>query len=197
MTQKQETGRATRDAAATRRRILEAATVEFAARGLAGARVARISETARANQRMIYAYYGSKDGLFDAVLEHHVLRSQDAVTLDAEDLPEYACQVFDLYRSNTDFVRLLLWQHLERPGLTDTLAPVQRATAYKVEAVKQAQAAGKVSDRLGARQLLDQISSLILGNVASNPNRWTAEEREALARTVTLLTAPVPAPDTP
>ena len=115
---------AVRDATATRHRILQAATVEFAASGLAGARVSRIAERARANQRMIYAYFGSKDGLFDAVLEHHVLLAQDAVTFEATDLPGYAQQVFDVYRTHPHLVRLALWQALERPDLMRSLAPV-------------------------------------------------------------------------
>jgi AcrR family transcriptional regulator len=195
MTQRQDTGRATRDAEDTRRRILEAATAEFAAEGLSGGRIARISERAHANQRMIYAYYGNKDGLFNAVLVHHILRAQDAVPLDATDLPGYAAKVFDFYRANPRYVRLLLWQHLERPGLTDSLAPVQRAVADKIQAIERAQAAGQVSSDLNAEQLFDHISALILGNITCHPNTWTDEEREALAHSVALLATPPLAPE--
>ncbi|MXG26730.1 hypothetical protein GRQ63_13695 [Streptomyces sp. YIM 132580] len=69
---------------------------------------------------MIYAWYGDKDGLFNSVLEHHVPPSQEAVTLDAEDLPGHARRVFDFHRSDTDLVRLLMWQHLERPAASPT-----------------------------------------------------------------------------
>ena len=55
------------DAQATQRRLLEAAAQEFAARGIAGARVDRIAEAARSNKAQIYHYFGSKDELFDAV----------------------------------------------------------------------------------------------------------------------------------
>ncbi|MFI9543750.1 TetR family transcriptional regulator [Streptomyces sp. NPDC052016] len=194
MAQRQDSGRATRDAEDTRRRILEAATAEFAAEGLSGGRIARISELAHANQRMIYAYYGNKDGLFNAVLEYHVLRAQDAVTLDATDLPGYARQVFDFYRANPHFVRLLLWQHLERPGLTNSLAPVQRAVTDKIKAIEDAQVAGQVSSHLSAERLFDHISALILGNIANHPNTWTDEEREALTHSVALLATPPTAP---
>lgn len=54
---------------ATRRHILEAALAEFAEKGLAGARVDEIAARADANKRMIYAYYGSKEDLWLAVLE--------------------------------------------------------------------------------------------------------------------------------
>jgi len=53
----------------TRDAILAAAQHEFAAKGLSGARVNAISGRARANKRLIYYYFGSKDGLYLAVLE--------------------------------------------------------------------------------------------------------------------------------
>jgi AcrR family transcriptional regulator len=59
----------TRDADATKARILEAARHEFARLGLGGARVDEIADKARANKRMIYHYFGSKEQLFTAVLE--------------------------------------------------------------------------------------------------------------------------------
>lgn len=60
---------ATRDADKTRLNILEAAEAEFAAKGLAGARVDVVAEEAGANKRMIYYYFGSKEDLYLAVLE--------------------------------------------------------------------------------------------------------------------------------
>ena len=58
-----------RDAERTRRALLDAAEVEFAAKGLAGARVDVIAEESAANKRMLYYYFGSKDDLYVAVLE--------------------------------------------------------------------------------------------------------------------------------
>ena len=55
-----------RDAGQTRKRILDAATVEFARKGLGGARVDAIATRAKSNKRMIYHYFGSKEGLFTA-----------------------------------------------------------------------------------------------------------------------------------
>lgn len=59
----------TRDPARTRAAILAAATQEFTAKGLTGARVDAIAKRARVNKRMIYHYFGGKDGLYLAVLE--------------------------------------------------------------------------------------------------------------------------------
>src|SRR3954471_4629507 len=59
----------TRDADRTQREILEVATSEFAAQGYAGARVDEIAARTRTTKRMIYYYFGSKEGLYIAVLE--------------------------------------------------------------------------------------------------------------------------------
>jgi TetR/AcrR family transcriptional regulator len=48
---------------------MTAAKREFAAKGLSGGRVNTIAGEARANKRLIYYYFGSKSGLYLAVLE--------------------------------------------------------------------------------------------------------------------------------
>lgn len=60
---------APRDPERTRAAILDAATAEFAAKGLTGARVDKIARRSGANKRMIYHYFGDKEGLYLAVLE--------------------------------------------------------------------------------------------------------------------------------
>lgn len=59
----------TRDPERTRAAILDAATQEFTANGLTGARVDAIAKRSRVNKRMIYHYFGGKEGLYLAVLE--------------------------------------------------------------------------------------------------------------------------------
>ena len=64
MTVKNPLPRRTRDADATRAALLGAATEVFAEVGYAGARVDEIAERARVNKRMIYEYFGDKQGLY-------------------------------------------------------------------------------------------------------------------------------------
>lgn len=64
-------------AEATRARILDAALAEFAAHGLAGARVDEIAARAGANKRMLYAYFGSKEDLWLTVLEGAYARKRE------------------------------------------------------------------------------------------------------------------------
>jgi AcrR family transcriptional regulator len=59
----------TRDPERTRAAILSAATEEFTANGLTGARVDAIAKRAGVNKRMIYHYFGGKERLYLAVLE--------------------------------------------------------------------------------------------------------------------------------
>ena len=61
-----------RDPEATKARILAAATEEFAAKGISGARIDDIAERARTNKRMLYYYFGSKEGLFREILQRRL-----------------------------------------------------------------------------------------------------------------------------
>lgn len=78
MTSKAAKPKPTRDAAATRERILKAAKREFAMKGLAGARVDEIADSAEINKRMLYVYFGNKEDLFLAVLEEAYADIRDA-----------------------------------------------------------------------------------------------------------------------
>src|SRR5437016_5435911 len=60
----------------TRDRILAAALKEFAAKGFHGARVDLIARRARINKRMLYHYFGDKEGLFKAVLRRKISERQ-------------------------------------------------------------------------------------------------------------------------
>ncbi len=72
----------------TRADILDVATEEFAAHGLSGARVDVIAERTRTSKRMIYYYFGGKEGLYQAVLEkaYADIRAQEN-QLELEDVP--------------------------------------------------------------------------------------------------------------
>ncbi|WP_426245385.1 TetR/AcrR family transcriptional regulator [Nocardioides sp. LHG3406-4] len=104
------------DSAATRARLLDAALEEFVNHGLAGARVDRISVAASANKQAIYAYFGSKDALFDAVLDDRLRDLADLVPFTPADLPGYTGVLFDQLVEDPGLVRLTQWKALERPG---------------------------------------------------------------------------------
>ncbi|MDX0598990.1 TetR family transcriptional regulator [Sinorhizobium medicae] len=98
----------------TKEDILNIATEEFSAFGLSGARVDAIAEKTRTSKRMIYYYFGSKEGLYLAVLEkaYRKIRSLEA-DLELADLPPVEAlrtliaSTFDHDEKNPDFVRLV------------------------------------------------------------------------------------------
>ena len=102
------------DAEQTRRRILEAATEEFAAHGIAGARVDRIVAASGASKPMLYAYFGSKEQLFDAVFHSHVIANGNRAPFAAADLPAYAVLLYDDYLADPALLRLATWKRMER-----------------------------------------------------------------------------------
>ena len=122
----------TRDPVATRQRILDAATREFARLGFGGARVDAIAKRAKANKRMIYHYFGNKNHLFLAVLEsaYGSIRTAEQA-LDLEHLePE------DALRTLTEFT----WQYyLAHP---EFLTLVNSENLHKARHLKQSRIVG-------------------------------------------------------
>src|SRR5260370_14806994 len=84
-----------RDIQETKKRLLDAATNEFAQRGIAGARVDRIADLAACSKPLIYDYFGNKDQLFDAVYDALVVAFMQDVPIDSSDLTGYAGGLFD------------------------------------------------------------------------------------------------------
>lgn len=120
---KEETGRKkrVRDADATMARILDAAKKEFAKKGLGGARVDAIAEKAQANKRMIYHYFGSKDELFQKVIESayiDIRSAEQKLNLDhldpKEALEKLIMFTWDYYLKNPEFITLVNSENLHR-----------------------------------------------------------------------------------
>ncbi|MFI6786202.1 TetR family transcriptional regulator [Nonomuraea sp. NPDC050383] len=118
------------DAEATRRRIFEAATAEFAACGLAGARVERIAAAARANKQAIYLYFGGKEKLFGAVVRAKVDEVCHTGSIDPNALGESVGQLFDWYQQHPELIRMLLWEALEN-GAGPLQGEDERRAAYR------------------------------------------------------------------
>lgn len=128
----------------SRERLLAAATEEFAALGIAGARVDRIAEAAAVNKAQMYRWFKSKDELFDAVFALHLDRIVDAVPLTPDDLPGYAVALYDSYLDAPELVRLSSWFRLERVPAGPLLAAQPERVQPKLDAIAQAQAEGRI-----------------------------------------------------
>jgi AcrR family transcriptional regulator len=178
----------TRDAEATRRRILAAATAEFAAHGIAGARVDRIAAAAEANKSLIYAYFGNKEALFDAVFEAMVATTVEEVAIDADDLPAFATRVFDHRLAHPEMIRLVAWDRLERAGAGVAGAAVQAAHDTKVKAIARAQREGKIASTLSAAALMEFILAVSETELDLEPgSRAAAAHRKRIAAAVAEL----------
>jgi AcrR family transcriptional regulator len=147
-----------RNASATKQRFLDAAIDEFAAHGIAGARVDRIAKTAEANKQLIYAYFGNKDGLFDAALTESCTALADSVPFDADDIPGYVGRVFDYAVEHPEVFRLVTWAGLERP----TAVAEFEADSYgaKLAAITEAQRDGRLDSSLPPADLLALVMGL-------------------------------------
>ncbi|MGI4943118.1 MAG: TetR/AcrR family transcriptional regulator [Janthinobacterium lividum] len=98
----------------TRQAILAAARDEFAAHGLSGARVDAIAARTGAAKRMIYYYFGSKEGLYLAVLEAayaDIRRVEQGLGLDRlpplEAIRRLIESTFDYEEAHPEFIRLV------------------------------------------------------------------------------------------
>jgi len=108
-------------AQATRESILRAAIRVFARHGFAGGRIEQISRAAKSYDRMIYYYFGSKEGLFIAVIEEIYRRFNEAeskVELDlgkpVEALRTLITFMWSYYCRNPEFITLLNSENLHR-----------------------------------------------------------------------------------
>jgi len=108
--------RATRDPERTRGRILSAALAEFAARGFAGARVDAIARRAQSNKRMIYHYFGSKQGLFREVLRRKITERRAVIEGSSGDPVENLPLRFTMMCRDLDWIRLLGWEAVQNTG---------------------------------------------------------------------------------
>jgi AcrR family transcriptional regulator len=169
------------DPARTMAEILEVATHEFADKGLAGARIDEIAAATRTSKRMIYYYFGSKDGLYLAVLEeaYRRMRSIEA-DLHLGDLdPVTALRrlvefTYDHHRDNEDFIRLVMSENIHRANYLRQSKVMRQLNSKAIDSVRELYergvAQGVFRAGLDPVDIHAAISALTVFNVA---NRYT------------------------
>jgi AcrR family transcriptional regulator len=174
-----------KDAEQTKSRLLKAATAEFAKFGIAGARIDRIAEAAATNKQMIYAYFGSKDQLFDHAFSSYVGASLDTVDFDVADLPGYAGRLFDRFEDDPDSLRLSTWYRLERPDGTG-LRAVRSINDVRLERLTSAQEDGLLPGHFDPIQVLALIQAIATSWATTNPefDAGATTDRDYRRRTV-------------
>ena len=191
-----ETGR-TNDPARTMAEILAVATQEFANKGLSGARIDEIAAATRTSKRMIYYYFGSKEGLYIAVLEDAYRRMRSIESqLHLEDLPpEDALRrlvefTFDHHAGNEFFIRLVMAENMERGTYLAQSPTIQQLNVPAIQAIRhlyeRGVAQGVFRPGLDPVDIHASISALTFFNVSNQHTfglifKDESRSREALA----------------
>lgn len=175
---------ATRDAAATASRILKAGRAEFAERGYEGARIERIVADAAVNMRMLYHYYGNKQGLYLAVLEsvYEEIRDKESqLKLDHLEPVEGIAALIDFtfshFAQNSEFVQITLNENLQRGIHIAQSARIPEMSSSLIgqirELLRRGGAAGLMRPRVDPLQLYISIVALC-GHHVNNAHTLTA-----------------------
>jgi len=168
----------THDPERTMADILAVATREFAEKGLAGARIDDIAQAMRTSKRMIYYYFGSKEGLYVRVLEE-AYRSMREIESDLhlDDLPpEDALRrlvgfTVDYQRAHPDFIRLVMNENMHRGQYLASSRVIQGLNVPAIEGLRRVYErgleAGVFRSGIDPVDLHMSISALSVFNVAN------------------------------
>ena len=168
----------TNDPERTRADIIEVATREFSEKGLAGARIDLIAQAMRTSKRMIYYYFGSKEGLYVAVLEAAYSRMRGIeMQLQLEDLPpedalrKLVAFTVDYQLAHPEFIRLVMNENMHRGQYLAQSKTIQRLNVPAIEGLQKVlergQREGLFRSGLDPLDLHMSISALSVFNVAN------------------------------
>ncbi len=168
------------DPEGTRRDILEIACQEFSRSGLSGARIDVIAARTRTTKHMIYYYFGSKEGLYQAVLEKAYIGIREREgELDLEGLPPREAlrrlveATFDYDQTHPEFVSLVSMENLHHAEYLES-APVRDINSVIIkrleDILERGVRQGLFRSDLDAVDVHMAISSLCFFRVA---NRYT------------------------
>ena len=133
----------TNDPERTKANIMEVAAAEFGEKGLAGARIDEIAAATQTSKRMIYYYFGSKEGLYLAVLEESYRKVREIeAELHLEDLePEQALRrlvafTFDHHLSHENYIRLVMSENINRGQYIAQSKHIQELNVPAISAIR-------------------------------------------------------------
>jgi AcrR family transcriptional regulator len=170
----------TNDPARTMSDIIAVATQEFADKGLSGARIDEIAALTQTSKRMIYYYYGSKEGLYLAVLEDAYARTRSAESglhLDdvepVEALKKLVSFSIDYKLAHPEFVRLVMTENIHSAEYLKLSKTAVHMNTPAIDLLKRIYdrgvATGDFRSGIEAFDLHMMISALSLYNVSNRP----------------------------
>jgi len=134
----------TNDPEKVKRNILDVATKEFSSKGLSGARIDEIAAKTHTSKRMVYYYFGGKEGLYVAVLEDAYSKIRAIETqLDLDHLdPEAALRrlvgfTFDYEGSNQDFINLVMNENIHKGQYLSKSKLIRKLNVPAINEVKR------------------------------------------------------------
>jgi AcrR family transcriptional regulator len=139
----------TQDPEGTRRDILEIASEEFAQNGLSGARVDEIAARTRSSKRMIYYYFGDKEGLYLSALENAYRRVREGeAALDIEGRPPVEALsrlvefTFDHHHQHEEFIRMVMIENIHKGQYLDRSRVIRELNATAIDRIAGVYARG-------------------------------------------------------
>ncbi len=161
-----------------RANILLVARQVFADKGLSGTRVEEIAARTSTSKRMIYYYFGDKEGLYREVLAdayRQTRKAEDALALGGlapdEALRRLAEFTFDHHRRSQDFIRLVMIENVHggrhMPDSADMAGENSSAIRLLEEIYARGLASGLFRPGLSALELHWHISALCYFNVSN------------------------------
>jgi len=137
--------------------ILTIATQEFAANGLSGANINEIARRTSTSKRMIYFYFGDKEGLYTQVLERVYSRLREAEkTLDVAGLEPVAAlrrlteATFDSHVNNPQFIRLVMIENIHNAAYAGRSGIIPKLNRSIIDKLADVCARGKAAGLLRA-----------------------------------------------
>ncbi len=175
---KQTVAARTNDPERTMAGILAVANTEFSEKGLAGARIDEIAAATQTSKRMIYYYFGSKEGLYLAVLEESYRKVREIEgQLHLEDLPpEDALRklvgfTFDHHHGNEPYIRLVMSENMQRGEYLAQSKIIQKLNVPAIESIRKLYERGVVAGvfrtGLDPVDIHKSISALTFFNVSN------------------------------
>lgn len=161
--------------------ILSVAMDAFADYGLAGARIDVIAERTKTSKRMIYYYFGDKDGLYVAALEAAYARVRageqdiDIEGLGPRDaMAELIAFLFDYYRANPKLVRMVMCENVNQARYLEQSEFIRDLNLTSMRRISRVVARGQEEglfrDDVDVTALYWQIQAQCFYNVANRPS---------------------------
>lgn len=169
-----------RDPEGVKRDIVRVASKLFAERGLSGARIDEIADQTKTSKRMIYYYFGDKDGLYRTCLETAYAKVRDGEDeLDLGDLsPSQALArlvafTFDHHRQNPEFIRMVMIENIHYAAFLSKSELIHQLNVAAIDKlsniIQRGQKTGAFRADLDPIELHWKISALSFFNVSNKP----------------------------